>query len=171
VAVNCCVPVPAAIDDVAGVTAMLVNVAAVTVSALVPETLPEVALMVEEPAATPVATPAPVMVAAAVLLLDHVTVDVQLEVVLFEYEQVAVNCCVPLPAVRVAVAGATVMLVKVALVTVRALVADTLPETAVMVEVPAATPVARPALETVAAAVLLLDQVTVEEQLALVLLA
>ena len=49
---NCCVPVPAAIDDVAGVTAMLVNVAAVTVSALVPETLPEVALMVEEPAAT-----------------------------------------------------------------------------------------------------------------------
>jgi hypothetical protein len=76
--------VPAAIDAVAGVTAMLVNVAAVTVRALVPETLPEVALMVEDPAATPVATPAPVIVAAAVLLLDHVTVEVQLPLVLLE---------------------------------------------------------------------------------------
>jgi len=85
--------------------------------------------------------------------------------------QVAVNCCVPVPAVSVAVAGETVMLVKVALVTVRAPVPDTEPETAVIVEVPAATPVARPLLETVAAAVLLLDQVTVEEQLAVVLLA
>ncbi len=40
-----------------------------------------------------------------------------------------------------------------------------------MVDVPAATPMARPVLETVAAAVLLLDQVTVEEQLAVVLFA
>jgi hypothetical protein len=85
--------------------------------------------------------------------------------------QVAVNCCVPVPVVRVAVAGATVMLVKVALVTVRALVAVTPPEAAVMVEDPAATPVASPLFDTVAAAVLLLDHVTVDEQLELVLLA
>jgi len=78
---------------------------------------------------------------------------------------------VPLPAVRVAVAGETVMLFRVAVVTVRMLVPDTLPEVAVMVEVPAATPIARPVLDTVAAAMLLLDQVTVEEQLAVVLLA
>ena len=85
--------------------------------------------------------------------------------------QVAVYCCVPLPALRVAVAGETVMPVSVALVTVRTLVADMVPEVAVMVEVPAATPVARPVLDTVAIAVLLLDHVTVEEQLELVLLA
>jgi hypothetical protein len=39
-----------------------------------------------------------------------------------------------------------------------------------MVEAPTATPVAMPALLTVAAAVLLLDQVTVEVQFELVLL-
>lgn len=63
------------------------------------------------------------------------------------------------------------MLFRVAVVTVRTLVPDTLAEVAVMVDVPAATPMARPVLETVAAAVLLLDQVTVEEQLAVVLFA
>ena len=71
-------------DAVAGVTEMPVMVGLVTVSAAVPETLPEVALMVDEPAATPVASPALDMVAAAVLLLDQVTVDVHVEVVLSE---------------------------------------------------------------------------------------
>jgi hypothetical protein len=61
-----------------------VGVALVTVSAAVPEMLPDVALIVDVPAATPVARPAAEMVAAAVLLLDQVTVDVQLAVVLFE---------------------------------------------------------------------------------------
>jgi hypothetical protein len=63
---------------------MLVMVAAVTVRAAVPEVLPEVAVIVDAPAATPVASPAPEIVAAAVLLLDHVTDDEQLPVVLFE---------------------------------------------------------------------------------------
>lgn len=81
---NCCVPVPATTDAVAGVTAMLVNEAAVMVRTLDPETDPEVALMVEEPAATPVATPVLETVAAAVLLLDQVTVEEQLELVLLE---------------------------------------------------------------------------------------
>jgi hypothetical protein len=61
-----------------------VGVALVTVSAAVPEILPDVAVMVDEPAATPVARPALEIVAAAVLLLDQVTVEVQFEVVLFE---------------------------------------------------------------------------------------
>jgi hypothetical protein len=84
--VYCCVPVPAAIEAVAGVTAIedSVGVALVTVSAAVPEILPDVAVMVDEPAATPVARPALEIVAAAVLLLDQVTVEVQFEVVLFE---------------------------------------------------------------------------------------
>jgi hypothetical protein len=70
-----------------------------------------------------------------------------------------------------AVAGERVMPVKVAPVTVRALVDLVLPEVAVMVDDPAATPVARPALLMVAAAVLLLVQVTDEEQFELVLFA
>jgi len=61
-----------------------VNVAPVTVRLALPETLPEVALMVVEPAATPVARPPLEIVAVAVLLLDHVTVEVQLEVELSE---------------------------------------------------------------------------------------
>ena len=73
-------------EAVAGVTEMEVSVgvALVTVSAAVPEMLPDVAVMVDVPAATPVARPALEIVAAAVLLLDQVTVDVQLAVVLFE---------------------------------------------------------------------------------------
>jgi hypothetical protein len=71
-------------DAVDGVTVMPVMVGAVTVSAAVPETLPELAVIVDEPAATPVARPALEMLAVAVLLLDHVTVEVQFDVVLFE---------------------------------------------------------------------------------------
>jgi hypothetical protein len=63
------------------------------------------------------------------------------------------------------------MLESAGLLTVRAAVADRLPEVAVMVDDPAATPVARPARLMVAAAVLLLVQVTEEEQFELVLFA
>jgi hypothetical protein len=77
---------------------------------------------------------------------------------------------VPVTTTMEAVAGEIAIALRVLLVTVKALVAERLPEVAVMVEVPAATPVAIPALVIVAVAVLLLDQVTVEVQLALVLL-
>lgn len=170
VAVYCCVPVPAAIDAVAGETAMAVTVGLVTVSVADPVVLPDVAEMVAVPAATPVARPVLLMVAAAVLPLDQVTVEEQFEVVLFEYEQVAAYCCVPLSAAMDAVAGVTAMLDSVGAVTVSEPVAERLPEVALMVEAPTATPVAMPALLTVAAAVLLLDQVTVEVQFELVLL-
>ena len=80
-------------------------------------------------------------------------------------------CCVPVPAAMDAVAGEREMPFKVAPVTVRTLVALVLPEVAVMVDVPAATPVVSPEELTVAAAVLLLVQVTDEEQFELVLFA
>jgi hypothetical protein len=46
--------------------------------------VPETALMVAEPAATALARPVPLTVATAGLVLDQVTVAVQLELVLLE---------------------------------------------------------------------------------------
>ena len=83
-AAYCCVPVPAAIEAVAGVTVTPVSTTRVTLRIALPETLPEEALMVDVPAATPVARPPLEMVAVAVLLLDQVTVVVQLDVELLE---------------------------------------------------------------------------------------
>jgi hypothetical protein len=137
---------------------------------LVPFVLPDVAVIVDEPAATPVAIPDPLMVAAEVLLLDHVTFALQFEVVLFAYEQVAVYCCVPVPAEMDAVAGETTMLERLGLVTVSAAEPETPFNVTAMVALPADTPVASPVAATVAAAVLLLDHVTVEVQFAVVLL-
>jgi len=168
--VYCCVPVPAMMEALAGDREILLNVAAVTVRVLVALVLPDVAVMVEEPAATPVARPEALMVAAAVLLLDQVTVALQFEVVLFAYEQVAVYCCVPLPAAMDAVAGVRAMLERLGLVTVSAADPETPFSVAAIVALPAATPVASPLAVTVAAAVLLLDHVTVEVQFAVVLL-
>ncbi len=53
---NCCV-LPAATDAVAGVTAIEVNTAAVTVRLAVFFTVPRLAVMVAVPAATPLASP------------------------------------------------------------------------------------------------------------------
>ena len=53
---NCCV-LPAATDAVAGVTAIEVNTAAVTVRLAVFFTVPGLAVMVAVPAATPLASP------------------------------------------------------------------------------------------------------------------
>ena len=80
----CCVPVPAAMEAVAGDRTMPVRFGLVTVRAADPETPLKVAVMFALPAATPVARPLPATVAAAVLLLDQLTFDVQFEVVLFE---------------------------------------------------------------------------------------
>ena len=74
-AVNCCVEPSAKLGD-AGVTAMLETVAAVTVSEAVPLTPLSVAVMVEEPAAWPVASPAALMLASEGLDELHVTVEV-----------------------------------------------------------------------------------------------
>jgi hypothetical protein len=76
VAVNCCVA-PLVIDGFAGVTAIDCNVAAVTVNTVEPFIAPEVALIVEVPTPAPVARPAGVMVAVAVVPEDQVTLDVR----------------------------------------------------------------------------------------------
>ena len=61
--------------DVAGVTAIELNVAAVTVKAAEPDLPPEVAVIVAVPAVTPVATPVDCStVATGVLLEVQVTV-------------------------------------------------------------------------------------------------
>jgi hypothetical protein len=82
--VNCSVPVPVTIEALPGMTAMLVRAGLITVRTLVVDVLPEVAVMVADPTATPVASPALLTVAMEALLLDHVTVDVQGELVAFE---------------------------------------------------------------------------------------
>ena len=70
------------------------EVAAVTVRVVLPEILPEAAVMVEEPAATAVARPLLFTVATDVLDEVQVTCVVISWVVPSEYVPVAVNCWV-----------------------------------------------------------------------------
>ena len=65
------------IDALAGVTAMDTNTGPVTVSPVEPAIAPDTAWIVVLPAATPVARPALVIVAAAVFDEPHVTVPVR----------------------------------------------------------------------------------------------
>ena len=92
VAVNCTVP-PAPTLGFAGVTVMVCSVGAVTVSRVLPLTEPEVAVMVELPGATAVASPVPLIVAVAVVPELQVTVPSTCVVPLLKWP-VAVNCCV-----------------------------------------------------------------------------
>jgi hypothetical protein len=71
---------------------MPVRVGLETVRTLLPWMVPETALIVAVPAATPLAWPAALAVAAAGLVLDQATVAVQLELVLLEYVHWATNC-------------------------------------------------------------------------------
>jgi len=74
VAVNCLV-FPAAVDAVAGVTAIDVKTAEVTVRVAVPLIVPELAVIVAVPATTPLASPVwrPIV---AVAVLDEVQLAV-----------------------------------------------------------------------------------------------
>src|SRR5690348_16137343 len=118
-----------------------------------------VAVIVAVPAAFPLTRPLPLTVAAAVLLLAHVTVR---PVSVFPAASLVtgVNCCVP-PTTRLADAGLTVTDATGTFVTVTAAVPLIVSLVAVIVAVPAATPVASPVPLTVAAAVLLLAHATV----------
>jgi hypothetical protein len=73
-------------EAVAGVTEMAVSVAPPppTVRTALPNTLPEAALIVEVPASTALASPVPLTVATARLLLDQVTTAVQSALAPFE---------------------------------------------------------------------------------------
>jgi hypothetical protein len=160
VAVNCWVAPTAMLAGV-GDTVIEVNVAAaVTVRVVCPEIVPEVALMVEVPAALVVARPLLTIVAAVVLDELQVTCVVIAWVVESEYVPVAVNCWVA-PTALLGLAGVTAIEVKVtAAVTVRVVCPEIVPEVALMVEVPAALAVASPLLTMVAAVVLDELQVT-----------
>jgi hypothetical protein len=116
--------------------------------------------MVALPAAMPVTKPLELTVATLVLLLLHVTV---LFVALVG-ATVAVNCCVPPTAIDALVGDiVTPVTATVDEVTVTAQVAVLEPSwvVTVIVAVPAALPVTKPDVLTVAIAVLLLVQVTV----------
>jgi len=155
-----CRVVPTTLVAVAGVTAIEDNVtAAVTVRVAVPEILPEVALMVEVPAALAVATPLLAIVAVVVLDELQVTCVVMSRVAPSEYVPEAANCWVA-PTALLAVAGVTAIEDRVAAVTVRVAVPILPLKAAVMVVVPAATAVARPLLLIVATPVLDELQVT-----------
>ncbi len=124
---------------------------------------PERTLMVAveplEAAAVTVASPVLLTVTTDGLLELQVADVVMSRVELSEKVAVAVNCC-DCPAVICALPGEMVMLDRVWLLTVRLVVALTLPSVPVMVVVPSATPVAKPVLSMVATLVVEELQVT-----------
>jgi hypothetical protein len=152
VAVNCFV-LPATTDGFTGVTAIETSVAALTVSVVEPETLPEVALIVVVPACNAEARPVGLIVPVVVFVEDHVTVLVRFCVLLSEYVAVAVNCCV-VPGATDGLAGVTAIETSVAAVTVRVVELVTLAEVALIVVVPAFDAAARPDALIVPVAVL-----------------
>jgi hypothetical protein len=160
VAVNCWVA-PLVIDGFAGVTAIDCSVAAVTVRTVEPLIAPDVALIVEVPTPAPVARPAVVIVAIAVVPELHVTVPVKFCVEPSLNVPVAVNCCVAPLAIE-GFAGVTAMDCSVAAVTVSTVEPEIDNDVAVIVEVPTPAPLARPVALIVAVAVVPEDQVTLE---------
>ena len=146
VAVNCCV-VPLRMFGLVGVTAMDTSVAEVTVSVVDPDTPPDVALIVVEPAAAEVASPlvpAELLMAATAAADEfQVTAVVRSCVVLSENVAVAVNCC-DVPLTMLGLVGVTAMDTSVAGVTVSVVDLDMFPDVAVIVAEPTAAEVARP---------------------------
>src|SRR5439155_13297291 len=132
---------------------------AVTVIAAVPLLPSLVAVIVAEPAATPVTRPLVVTLAAAVLLLVHTIVRPESGLPFASFG-VAVSCTA-WPVCMLAVAGLTATEATGTLVPVIAAEPLFPSLAAVIVAAPALTPVTRPLADTVATAVLPLDQVTV----------
>ncbi len=148
VAVNCWV-VANDMAGLGGVTTMEDRVPGVTVRVVLPETVPEAAVIVAVPAAMAVARPLLLTTATVVLDELQVTCVVMSWVVRSEKIAVAVNCWV-VPAGMLRSAGVTAMEETVAEVTVRVVLPEAVPEVAVMVAVPVAMAVDRPLLLTVA---------------------
>src|SRR5438874_10983536 len=130
----------------------------VTVTPDVPLLPSDVAVMVAEPAVTPLTSPLPLTVATAVLLLAHVITRPDNGLPLASFG-VAVSCTVS-PTATLAGDGVTVTEATGASVTVTSDVPLCPSLVAVIVAVPAPTPVTSPLPFTRATAVLLLDQVT-----------
>jgi hypothetical protein len=128
---------------------MEVNIAAVTVRLAVPEIVPDMAVIVEVPTATPCASPVVLTIATGLADDFHVADALRSCMLPSLRVPVAVNCC-ERPAAIVAVAGETAIETRTGAVTVST--ADPVfdPLAAVMEEVPAAFAVARPARAMVA---------------------
>src|SRR5690349_16052961 len=131
----------------------------VTVTLALPLLPSLVAVIVADPAATPLTSPLPVTVATAVLPLAHVTTRPESALPLASFG-VAVSCWV-CPGGRLTVAGLTVTDATGTVVTVIAAVPLLPSLVAVIVVAPGATPVTRPLPFTVATALLPLDQLMV----------
>jgi hypothetical protein len=139
-----------------GVTEIDVMAGAVTVTDVEPVTEPSVAVMVADPAATPLTKPASLTVAFAIVEELQVTRSVTSQVLASWFVPVAASCCVVLIG-TVALVGVTAIETGVAhafaLVTVICVEAEKVPEFAVTVTVVAfvALPVTTPAVLTDAA--------------------
>jgi hypothetical protein len=149
VAVNCLV-VPTAMPEFAGATVIPTSVAPVTFKVAVPETEPEVAVIVDVPAPTPVAMPEEAMLATFGNEADQVTL-VRSCVLPSSKLPTALNCKV-VPAAIVGTDGLTAIEVRCAATTVNVEVSLSVPRVAVMLVDPAATVVTTPELLTVAVA-------------------
>lgn len=139
---------PSSTRGLEGVITMLAMAGAGTVTVAVPLAVPERAVIVALPAATPVTTPDEETVATAVLLLDQVTGAPDITVP-FASRTVADSVDV-VPIGTVTLPGATVTLAGVGAFTVTDADADLPSLVAVMVAVPGATPVTTPFADTVA---------------------
>ena len=156
-AVSCIVP-PLAIEGFAGVTAIDVNIAAVTVTEVEPVTPGNpgrTALIVTPPIPVPVTKPslpvALLTMASVVSEEPQVTDLVTSSVVPSENVPVAISCS-PVPTGIDVLAGVTVSDVSTAAVTVTAAEPDTPASVAVIVELPTPVPVTSPLPLTVAMA-------------------
>ena len=132
-----------------GATDMEDRIAAIIVRVVFPKILPEAAVMVHVPTETAQARPMLLTVATDVFDDLQVTCVVISWLVPSEYMPVAVNCWGTIMGM-IAEDGVTAMEDRVAGITVRSVLPEMLPEMAVMMDVPAATAVARPLLSTVA---------------------
>lgn len=148
-AVNCFIA-PMGMVEFAGVTAIELIVAFVTVTEAVPLIVPDVAVTVADPAMTPVATPFTSIVKRFCAEEDQVK-EVSGCVLPSSKLPVAVNCS-RVPAESFAVDGVTVMDCRCAGTTVSVDESEKLPIVAEIVVVPGPTLVTTPELSTVATA-------------------
>jgi len=150
------VPIP--MIELAGVTAIEINVALLTATEAVPVTDPEVALIVADPAPTAVATPEE---STETLLFaeDDQATDVSNCVLPSSKVPTAVNCCV-VPSAIEAVPGETAIEIRLAGTTYNVVVSLCPTTVAVRVVCPAPTVVTTPELSIVATEADEEDQVT-----------
>lgn len=147
VAVNCLL-VPTGMVELAGVTAIETRLAPLTVSDVVPLTVPEAAVIVVVPALTPLANPVEFTAATAPELELHVT-DGNGCVLPSSKLPTALNCT-PVPSAIVGSDGLIAIEIRCAATTVKTVVSLTEPTVAVMVVEPDARVAASPEPLTVA---------------------